>query len=128
MNSICFEYMYRDASNYKKGGEIIFSNPNNLSEKSIEERLSWAMEGGEYFIAGQVGIPEVFLYDGISLDDDDHCWHEMCRVSPSAEAFADTKTDTRTIDEFITDVEKASRDGWELWNPNIQDHTSLIAA
>jgi len=39
MINICFNYLYRDYSDYKNHGSIIFSNPNNLSLEEIEAAI-----------------------------------------------------------------------------------------
>lgn len=72
-----FEYLYRDADNYKSFGSVAL-------EGSVGTEL-WAsalgkLEDGTYFIAEQIGLPPLYdqLYRwsaGVSTDAD-HCWHE----------------------------------------------------
>lgn len=39
MNNIKFNYLYRDGSNYKSWGEVIFLNPENLAVNEVEVKL-----------------------------------------------------------------------------------------
>ena len=65
------EYLYRDASNYKKINQVIVSGTFDEAQKeSIQDCLS----DGEYFIPKQVGFPEI-RFD--KLTEDDHCWFEL---------------------------------------------------
>jgi hypothetical protein len=72
---IRFNYLYRDAGNYKSWGELYFSNPDKLDLKSIDERLRCAFDQEVLFIAHQIGVPEVFLYNKGKLNNNDHCFH-----------------------------------------------------
>jgi hypothetical protein len=36
--NIRFEYLYRDAGNFKKWGEVIFSNKNNRDANDLEKQ------------------------------------------------------------------------------------------
>src|SRR5687768_8496343 len=97
-----FEYQYRDGSNYKSWGEVIFAGrPTDL----LTRRLMWALDGWELFIAHQVRIPEVF-FKHRALYADDHCWHELVEIS----ATSDVPTDLirRTFADFVEEVEVAS--------------------
>lgn len=72
-----FEYIYRDASNYKAWGKVLLSGA--PSDNEIE-KLRSRLESGEYFVAEQVGIPAVYkeLWDlsgGPTCDD--HSLHEF---------------------------------------------------
>lgn len=65
------EYLYRDASNYKKINQVIVSGTfDEIQKESIQNCLS----EGEYFIPRQVGFPEI-RFD--KLTEDDHCWFEL---------------------------------------------------
>lgn len=80
-----FEYLYRDASNYKASCVLLLEGP--VSQSQVEE-IRRCLEGGEYFIPGQVNMPSLqenlFRYsDGPT--DDDHVWHEFVSVRPPTE-------------------------------------------
>ena len=72
-----FEYLYRDASNYKAWGEILLSG---VPSKNDIAALRTCLESGEYFVAEQVGIPAVYkdLWDlSGGPNSDDHALHEF---------------------------------------------------
>jgi hypothetical protein len=92
-------YQYRDGDNYKQWTSIVFSNPNGLSLEEIEESLRSSFDGGEYFIASQIGIPECFIKD-YALNGSDHCWHEFVEVDETTAL----PSENRTIAEFIKEV------------------------
>ena len=72
-----FEYLYRDASNYKAWGNILLSG---VPSQNDIEALRACLESGEYFVAEQVGIPAVYkeLWDiSGGPTSDDHALHEF---------------------------------------------------
>ena len=80
-----FEYLYRDASNYKVWGEILLSG--TPSQNDIEALLA-SLESSEYFVAEQVGIPALYqelweLSDGPTSDD--HALHEFVALRVASE-------------------------------------------
>lgn len=116
--NIRFVYLYRDGSNWKQFGEVVFANPDGLEPADIEARLRLKFQDGDNFIASQIGVPEVFLYSeaadydvenpplGVGpgeyvISEDDHCWHELDSVLASTSG----PTDSRTALEFIQEVE-----------------------
>lgn len=106
-----FNYLYRDASNYKSCGSVVFRGG---IDDTLSGRLAAALESTEFFIADQIRIPEVFLLDW-PLDQDDHCWHWFSDTELTNDAPDDTHG--RTIGEFIAEVERASTDGWKIFDP-----------
>ncbi len=50
---VVFDYMYRDASNYKACGALLLSG--TVTEEG-RKRLVSKLVGGEFFIAEQIGI------------------------------------------------------------------------
>lgn len=128
-----FTYLYRDADNYKNFGAVVFAG---IIDSELRRRFERALDGGEYFIAEQLGVPEVFLWDpdapDYDIDDEhtwpeelgagkykinasDHCWHEFDDFELTADAPTDVRR--RTIGVFVSDVENASRAGWTVSNP-----------
>jgi len=103
--------MYRDGSNYKQWGSIIFAG--ELTE-TLRQRLVAALDSEEFFIADQVRVPEVFP-DSWPMYDDDHCWHEWAgwesADSEPTDAFA------RSIEQFVDEVEGAAAAGWRDFDP-----------
>jgi hypothetical protein len=116
--NILFGYLYRDASNYKLHGEVIFSNHSFLPLADIEQQIRACLNDGEFFIARQVNIEERF-FD--ALQDDDHPWHEFERVELTTLAPFDPENWTqkqckRDISEFLAELEQAHRAGWDELN------------
>ena len=80
-----FEFLYRDASNYKAYGEILLSG---VPSESDIELLRTYLESGEYFVAEQVGIPAVYneLWDlSGGPNSDDHALHEFVALRKATE-------------------------------------------
>jgi hypothetical protein len=80
-----FDYMYRDAGNFKAFGSVILDGRLEPEERRlIQERLS----SGEFFIAEQVGMPslyrELYKWSG-GPTKDDHCWHEFVEFREMSE-------------------------------------------
>lgn len=70
-----FDYLYRDASNYKSWGSLLLEGRVTGAEL---EQLHAQLNCDEFFIAEQVGIPP--LYEGLwqfsdGPTEDDHVWH-----------------------------------------------------
>ena len=72
-----FEYLYRDASNYKAWGELLLSGTPSQSEIAA---LRACLESDLYFVAEQVGVPAIYkeLWDlSGGRTSDDHALHEF---------------------------------------------------
>jgi hypothetical protein len=109
VTNIRFLYLYRDAGNYKQHGEAIFGNKDALPIGEIGKQIRSFLHDGEFFIARQVHIEERF-FD--APNDDDHPWHEFVSVTLTI----DPVFDRWDIAEFLADLEKASRAGWDEMN------------
>jgi len=134
-------YMYRDESNNKRGGSVILAG--TITEEQTT-RLTAAMDEEKYFIASQVNVPEVFLWDPAAdydpddrstypadlgagkyvVSSEDHCRHEFEDCSSTEAA----PTDTRSIEEFVVAFETAKRDGWQQFQPESHKTTAKYAA
>ncbi len=115
LSNIRFNYLYRDAGNYKKWSDLVFSNPRELALESIAEALRRAFIDNCLFIARQLRIPEIFLFARGYASSDDHCFHEFDSVERTAELANDHYS--RTIGEFITQVNRESIRGWAVFDP-----------
>jgi hypothetical protein len=75
MSYMVFEYLYRDASNYKAFGEVWLTGALSDDDKSI---ILNCFESREFFVAEQIGVPplyrQVFEFSG-GRTEDDHAWH-----------------------------------------------------
>jgi hypothetical protein len=115
MNNIKFTYLYRDAGNYKKWADVVFSNPDGLSPARITEALLMSFLTDGLFIAHQIRIPEVFLSSDQGLTLDDHCFHEFSGVEVSSNAPNDKYV--RSIALFIAEVNHEAKMGWRAFDP-----------
>lgn len=86
-------YLYRDASNYKmQNAAVVFGS---ISEDQIGIIID-CLDGGEYFIPNQVGLPEERFAE---WTEDDHCWFEL-----HSDGFTATREEPgvdMSIDELI---------------------------
>jgi hypothetical protein len=77
MTHTVFEYLYRDAANYKVYGALLLRG--NFSEE-YEAEIKAHCEGSEYFVAEQLDIPalcELLWAQSNGPSEDDHGWHEF---------------------------------------------------
>lgn len=113
--NLSFQYLYRDASNYKLHGEAVFTNATGLSLEEIEKRIRACLRDGEFFIARQVHIEERF-FDALD-EQDDHPWHEFAQVALTNETLWDPDgIPERDITAFLAELEKAHAAGWDEMN------------
>jgi hypothetical protein len=124
-----FKYMYRDGSNNKNSGSVVLTG---VITPELEQRLLNSHDSGINFIAKQVSVPEVFLWDDAKdydpenppaglkagehvISDYDHCWHEFTDLCPSSGAVTD-KTG-RTVEQLVAAFESAAAAGWDEFDP-----------
>jgi len=72
--NIQLNYLYRDASNYKQYGNVVFSNAGNIEFEVIKNVIGRNLIDGEFFIADEWDLPPLFFED---KNEDDHQWHEF---------------------------------------------------
>lgn len=107
-----FRYIYRCAGNYKSSGVAVFAGSITEDERN---KMVRALDGENYFIARQIGVPSAFpweLGEGDYDDEVDHCWHEFCEIGPTDAP----PTDRRTSSEFIAEVVAIGRAGWKCYS------------
>jgi hypothetical protein len=115
VDNVEFAYLYRDGGNYKKWGRVVFSNPDRLNSDSLEVEVRLAFLKDGLFIAGQIRVPEVFLYTGGQLSFDDHCYHELDGLRQTAAAANDAHR--RSISGFLVEVNREAEAGWQEFDP-----------
>jgi hypothetical protein len=115
MYNIKFNYLYRDAGNYKKWGKVVFSNPDRMTLDAVTEDLQRTFSQECLFIASQIRIPECFLFAEGQAATDDHCFHEFDAVELSAESPDDLHS--RSIGQFIREAKREAMRGWITFNP-----------
>jgi hypothetical protein len=116
MHNIRFNYLYRDAGNYKKSASVVFSNPTGLVPKAAEKVLKDALTQDGLFVAHQIRIPDAFLFDQGGATSDDHCFHELDSVEASLRVPNDRHS--RSISEFIDEVRIEAKRGWIVFDPH----------
>jgi len=81
-----FEYMYRDAGNWKTPGHVLLRGQDPRAEGVIRRSLDW----GEQFVAEQVGVPSLcaahFASVGEGPTDLDHAFHEFIALRAATQA------------------------------------------
>ncbi len=111
-----FEYMYRDAGNFKAFGSVLLEGSVSEADQSIvESRLS----SGEFFIAEQVDVPplyaQLYRWSG-GRTASDHCWHQFEGFRDLAEPPTDTSIPPSAID-FVARFAAVS-----AWNESLSPH------
>lgn len=77
--AIEFEYLYRDAGNYKLFDSVILSNQFELGIEQIRELVKASLIDGCWFDPIACGIPQLSFEN---FDEDlDHDWHELRAMS-----------------------------------------------
>lgn len=78
-----FEYLYRDAGNYKAWGRVLLTGMVTLEQEAEFRKL---LDGGEFFVAEKVGIPPLnrtlWTWSG-GQTEDDHGFHEFQGFRPA---------------------------------------------
>jgi hypothetical protein len=101
-----FSYQYRDAANWKTFGELLLAG--EVSESDIATMISH-FDGGDLFVAEQIGIPSLceqhFIdYDGPS--DLDHAFHEFLGLRPANHQEIETMKIFNKLSELISRIAK----------------------
>lgn len=109
-----FEYLYRDAGNYKVWGELLLEG--ELTNEDVS-RLTARFDEGELFIAEQIGVPT--LYEELwrqcqcePSEELDHVWHEFSEVRAATSEDLARLSPWGKADALLASVEKLS--SWEL--------------
>jgi len=98
--NIVFEYLYRDAGNYKNWESVVFSNPNSYSADTVRASIREAMSNAEYFDAPAVRLPDLhFPEKSAALDLP---LHEFFDVSATDQSPDDPHG--RSIDELVAEI------------------------
>jgi|ERR1700732_1394536 hypothetical protein len=114
--NVKFSYLYRDAGNYKKWADVVFSNPEALGIELINKSLKHAFMQDGLFIAHQIRLPEIFPFTRDEATSDDHCFHEFDAVEPTAASPNDDYS--RSISEFIAEANTEALKGWAAFDPH----------
>ncbi|MFZ5554745.1 MAG: hypothetical protein ACOZCO_16640 [Bacteroidota bacterium] len=103
MKNVIFRYEYRDAANYHKSNQVVFSSNSKLDLAVIDAEIRKHLFDDEYFYPDKLFIPEIEMFD---FDPQcDHFWYTYLKI----EFTIDPPTDKRTFQEFLSDLEKFAR-------------------
>lgn len=114
-SNVMFRYVYRDGSNWKAFGAVVFGGSQKMRLDLAERRIREACEEGCLFIAHQVDIPELFLWLVYDLYEDDHCWHEFLGLELTTAPVTDAKR--RNLRQLVQEFTRASAAGWQTFEP-----------
>ena len=117
-NFSVFEYLYRDAGNYKTWGSLLLEGASHTDDIT---KLCASFDGGEFFNAEQLGIPSLRerLWVGTGgPTEDDHAWHEFAGIRAATASECETPV-CGAVDSLVQQVSKV--DKWE----SAQSWTSL---
>ena len=98
--NIKFNYLYRDAGNYKVFSDIIYTNKDSNSLQQIELAIRKSLIEGEFFIPEKWNIPRL-TFDSYSPELD-HDYHEF----ESVEFTMDNPIENCDISEFLIRIAK----------------------
>jgi hypothetical protein len=102
-SNIQFNYLYRDAGNYKVSGRVIFSNPEGLSLEGIEREIRAALIDQEFFDPAAWALPKLgFDEENPELD---HGWNEF----ESVEQTEEEPTLEHTVSHFLEKITNVPR-------------------
>lgn len=102
---VSFNYLYRDASNYKRYGGVVFGNPRRRTIEELNATVHRILRPRSpfpdvlQFRPERVKLPTLFLYDDGRPTVDDVEFHEFFSIEPSTAQPDDPYG--RSIDEFL---------------------------
>lgn len=109
--------LYRDASNYKASKEVVLAGEITAEQSAV---LRSKLDGGEYFIAEQVGLPtpsfEFRGKDDWPNDDIDHVFTTLTDFSEGLPEVESMLTDEEPTEEMNIDDLVARFAAVEYWN------------
>ena len=97
---IQFNYLYRDAGNFKQFGSVVFDNNKCIPREALENQLRTTLIDGQYFVAATVGVPNLWV---CAFDAElDHGWHEFEGLE--IDDVPGDNPDPRDISTFLDDL------------------------
>lgn len=97
-NNLKFEYLYRDAGNYKQFGQIVMLNPSKLDLKTATSKIKDKLIDGEFFDPSKVRVPKLEVFD--FNPEIDHEWYEFQKFSFTNEKPTEIMNVETFIDQF----------------------------
>lgn len=115
-----FEYLYRDADNFKAWGALLLEGA--LTDAQVAE-MSARLEGEEFFIAEQIGVPplyqELWKYSS-GPTEADHVWHEFFAVRPAEESDSAMGASWGTANTLFDAITRITR-----WDESLSPHYEI---
>lgn len=102
--NVRFEYLYRDAGNFKKWGEVVFSNPHDVPADTIASMADQVLIDRTFFVAAKADVPDLHFAE--HNEELDHGWHEVHAFRLTDDSPNDVRS--RNIEEFIDSLRSAS--------------------
>ena len=103
-----FEYMYRDAGNWKTYGALLLAGGGNGTRELLRE----CFEADDLFVAEQVGIPslcaEHFVSCGEGPSDLDHAYHEFVELRPAIDEEVVALSLAGSLDDLMKRMQAAA--------------------
>ena len=119
MENSVFEYLYRDASNYKAFGVLLLEGK---ASKPHRAKIVEVLDGGEFFVAEQVGVPtlyqELWKFSN-GPTEDDHVWHTFVRLR------AATNGDLQEVGWGTLDLLVEKGAAVKKWNLSLSPHYEI---
>lgn len=106
-----FEYLYRDASNYKAWGSVLLTGVTTPSETQL---LTSCLVDSCFFVAEQVAVPVLYeaLYQFSGGEtEDDHAFHEFFALRAATQK----EVSTLPIWGSVEDLLRAFREARGAW-------------
>lgn len=108
MAHVVFNYLYRDASNYKSWGAVLLEDDVSDFDREELKRL-WT---GKNFVARQLGVrdlrADMWKWSGGLPNEDDHEWHEVWDVSAATIEDVKELPSAGQLSVFLKRLERAS--------------------
>lgn len=95
--NIAFEYLYRDAANYKNWNTVVFCNRDAVGPDVLDESVRRVLIDHACFVAEEADVPT--MYFARHDEELDHGWHEYAGIRETNEPVTDPMN--RDIREFI---------------------------
>jgi hypothetical protein len=97
-NNLKFEYLYRDAGNYKQFGYVVFENPTQIDPDIATKQIKPHLIDGEFFYPAKVKVPCLEKYE---FDPEmDHDWYEFEKFSLTDEKPTESVKAQSFLDRF----------------------------
>lgn len=100
-NRSVFVYMYRDAANYKAGGQLLLDGTHS---EAAEATIRECCDSWNHFVAEQVGVPTLYaeLYQfSNGPTTDDIAFHEFQHLRPATQDDLASSPSWGTLDDLI---------------------------